>query len=488
MRKVILSVALLLAFSISTPALSATKAALSFTKGMLVFSDGEYNKALGYFKQGHKADPDKLDNTYFLALTHERLGDHKNAIRYFKELLEKDPAYEKAWHPYGLSLYDEGRYSEALVWLEKVYQKRKNPAVLVYVGLSHYQLNNKEAALNAFQKVKRQKENPKLSEAAAGWITKIEAGESISKAKQGVTPEKRFSMVTTVASYYDNNVTIDPDEEDLSDFQAEQDDGMTSGSLSIRYLLHKTENAKLFVDWSSYQTAYWNTRAPRVDLNLLNYGRHKGGIRFQYRLSDKVQWRLPIHYFFSTLGAAKYNHGGGGESAFDIAWNKNWLSIFTLGIKRIDYYASPSNIAQVRDTLQPIGRFEQYFFFPGNRQRYFRIGYETDINLAEGDDWDYTGHRILFTFHTPLFWKIKFLTLSTFVPFRRHQNTDSVLTLGGQPTRRDDFYYYGLGMLTRDWTPHFSTSLSYSFTLQDSNLIRFSYKRHMTGIIFTLRT
>ena len=169
--------------------------------------------------------------------------------------------------------------------------------------------------------------------------------------------------------------------------------------------------------------------------------------------------------------------GGSGESIFDLAWKEKWLTTFSGKIRFEDFYATPTNIAQSRDALKAGLGIDQYFFFPGkNRDRYLKGGYEFEMNFAEGADWEYKGHRVSFVVHTPLVWGVNFLGQANFGVLRKFKHRDSVFNV-----KRGDFNATGYLAFSRQIAPHLTASTSYTYAITDSNLSRFTYRRHIAG-------
>lgn len=51
---------------------------------------------------------------YSLGLEHAKAGDVEKAVRYFRDAVERDPAYSAAWRALGRALQESGRNEEAL--------------------------------------------------------------------------------------------------------------------------------------------------------------------------------------------------------------------------------------------------------------------------------------------------------------------------------------------------------------------------------------
>lgn len=472
-------------FSCSLSALAATEAALSYSKGIVAFSDGNFEAALSHFKKAYKADPANTDHIYLLGMTYFRLNDFEKAAKYLKELLEKNPKFTQAYFDYGLALFRMGRTKEALVWFEQAHLKdMTNPNPILYVGLCHYYIGDNQKALDVLKKVAANFAKVEPGKAAAEWVAKIESGGKPSEAEAARKP-RRLNMRASASGFYDSNVTLDPDTEILAGYNNNQDGVMTSGSLDAQYLLNRLgEKTKFFAMYSGYQNGYSNVHRG-VQLQGFNSGRHKFGIEFHRKISDNFQWRSPITYHFQTLGASKYLHGGEWSGTLNFGWLKNWVTGWTTTFRRDEYFSTPTNPAQSRDSMKVAGRLEQYFFARPDRKRFYKIGYEIEKGFAEGSDWDYLGHSVLFGFSTPLIKKWTFSVFGNVAIAKNFDNQDSVyrVVVAGInfPAQRRDFVYSSSAVLVRPLGKHVSGSFVYSATVSDSSIERYTYKRHIAG-------
>lgn len=478
------SILFFLFFSISLSGVYAKpkpkEAAPDFSRGMIAFSEGQYKEALNYFEQAYETDSKSDDSLYMVALCHLKLENTSKASENFKTLLDRNPDYSKAHFDYGVSLYIQEKYKEAIPVFEKALEAEpKNLQSRLYQALAYNFSGDKEEALAALGRLKAEYPDTAIAKNAADWMDKIETGEAMRLRPK--KKESRWSLVGAASFYYDSNVTLDPDAEDLAQFQSNQEEIMGAAALDVRYRLFDRNRWKLYAGYNGYQTAYADKVLSSVDMDRFNYGRHIGGIDYHYQFSDKVQYRMPIYYYYSTLGASRYVQSGVGDGIVDVAWSEKWATTFTGEIRRDDFYANPSNVSQNRDALKPSFSAEHYFFFPGSETRYMKVGYKFEKNFAEGADWDYWAQHALFSFQSPMFWELNFMALADIIPLRKFDHVDSVFNV-----RRGDFTYTLTGILSHDIMPHLTASLNYTFYRSQSNISLYTYKRQLAG--FTLST
>ena len=457
-------------FFVIPSAYAASDAAVSYSKGVVSYSDKDYKKALDLFQEAYDLEPNNPDPLYYLALTHFQLGHYEKSSKYFKILLDQNPNYTPAYFDYGLSLHRQKKYQESLEWFQKAKLADKTkPLPLFYEGLSHYFLGKEDEALSQWKDVEQFYPNSDVADAAKQWIAQAESGKKIVVGKP-----KKWTLSAAGSAFYDSNVTLDPDDLNLTNFGSEQADVMESGSLNINYRLHHTTNSDFFILYSGYQSAYDNVH---FDMDRFNYGRNVGGINFQYKLSENVQMRIPADYTFVTLGKGKYSGTGSGTTAFDFSWGEDWLTSAYAAAHWDEFFQAAISAPQRRDALRASVGGEQYFFFPTNRSRFLKVGYEFTNNDAKGNDWDYYQQRVTFAFNSPLIWKLNVTLLNDIIPLRKFINRDSIFAV-----KRGDFVYIASGVVSREILPHLTVSGSYTYSMVDSNIPQFTYHRQVTGL------
>lgn len=463
-------------FPLSIVSARTEAASVAFSKGQAAFSESDFKKALPFFQQAYKEDPENPDHIYLLGLTYFQLNQYQEASQYLKEFLDKKPGFADAYFPYGLSLYRQKQYAPAAVWFEKAKEKnKKDPLPVFYSGLTQYYLGDQEKSLATLKHVDEMAPNAELASATSEWIKDIQEGK-VPKEGAAKKAEKKLTVRVAGSAFYDSNVILDPDEGNITGFQSNQADAMAAGALDVTYLLHRTKNSKLFIEYSGYQSAYANIN---FDFDRFNFGRQTGGVNFYYKINDKLRWRMPLSGTFVNLGLSKYVLIGQGASYFDAAWDKKWLTTFYGRVVRNEYYATVTNVDQTRDATQAIFGFDQFFFVPDQKNMYFKVGYQFTDNFAVGNDWYYTQHEITAVFGTDLGKKWSLFLLTDISPRRQFKNIDSVYNV-----RRRDVIYNNTGALTYKFNKTFSTTGSYSYYMTNSNIANYTYHRQVAGLSF----
>ncbi|MBI4125760.1 MAG: hypothetical protein HY466_07520 [Deltaproteobacteria bacterium] len=379
------------------------------------------------------------------------------------------------WEAKGMFHFARGEYPQALKFFKKIHGiDSKNEQNLYHLGTTHLKLKNYRKASRFFKKLFEEHSGSELSLLAEKWMAEIE--QAVAQTKEP-RKKKRWNLKGSASSYYDSNVTLDPDNQNLDGF-SDRDDFMAVGTLDLNYFLVNQEKTQFYAGYSGYQSAHWN--ALNIDANRFNYGSHRVGLGLTRKLNDHIRWTVPGDYNFVTLGKAKYLQSGAMESILDMMHMDHWMLSVTAGVRRDWFYQSLNNTAQNRDATQPYARLEEYFFAPHNREVYFKAGYGFEKNLAGGNDWDFSAHHALYAIHFPIWWRIKFLMAGDVVVRRNFDRTDSVFNV----LRRDKSLYHTV-VFSKDLLRFLRIAASYSFFIRDSTLARYTYRRHVAGLTFS---
>lgn len=463
--------ATIVVFSASVARAATHKEAdIAFSKGLLHFGEGDFEKARPFFQNAVKNNRNKPDHLYFLALIEFQTKNYYKSESYFSTLLHNFPYYDRAHLDYGVVLLRNRNFDKSIREFEKAGKLApQDPRPAYYTALAYLLDNDSETALEKFGEVRKEFPKSKESQTAGEWIEKIQKGE-----KAIPDPEKVFWGKLGVGNYFDSNVTLDPMHQDLSGFNNTQEDGYTAVDLNLKWLGYYDPKNKLYLSYTGYQSGYWNAY---FDMNRFNYGSHQAKLEYQRRLRDNFQFRLPVFYTLTSLGASKYFQNGAIGTGFDYSWNKHWVTS-TLAQFRVDeFFATTSSQFQNRDAFRVTANFDQFYFLKSIEKAYVKIGFTYDQNYADGNDWDYKIFKTSFAFSIPLFWKVNFLVLNNVDILRQFQNVDSV-----ESALRDDYGANVTLIFARPFlVDYMDISLSYVWTLNESNLEKFTYTRHNIG-------
>lgn len=112
--------------------LSSTNKKASFDSylslGKLQLTNGSYQKAIDYLQLAQNINPNSADTLVSLAKVYFHLEDQEKSESLYKKAIEIEPSYWNNYYQYGLFLFSNGRYEDAIPEFNKVNILNKNLA------------------------------------------------------------------------------------------------------------------------------------------------------------------------------------------------------------------------------------------------------------------------------------------------------------------------------------------------------------------------
>ena len=113
-------------------------------RGIVYFNRTAYKEAQADFKQAAGLKPDSMAAHYNLAITQQREGDHKAALKSYDALLKLSPEFMQAWYNRGLIALDQKKEKEALADFQEALRltpqtaDAKNAQAVAYIRQKDY--------------------------------------------------------------------------------------------------------------------------------------------------------------------------------------------------------------------------------------------------------------------------------------------------------------------------------------------------------------
>ena len=113
-------------------------------RGIVYFNRAAYEEAQADFKQAAGLKPDSMAAHYNLAITQQREGDHKAALKSYDALLKLSPEFMQAWYNRGLIALDQKKEKEALADFQEALRltpqtaDAKNAQAVAYIRQKDY--------------------------------------------------------------------------------------------------------------------------------------------------------------------------------------------------------------------------------------------------------------------------------------------------------------------------------------------------------------
>lgn len=392
----------------------------------------------------------------------------------FSKALELNPQNTTAAHFLGLTYFDQNQYQTALPYFEKaVSGDSKDAEPHFYMALCLYRLGRSEEALTHFKTTESlaSKDTP-IDDLARSYRRSLEKKAGIEELTSVGQPRPWFAAMNFSTSF-DTNVSLSPDNVTLASLPSDKNDFQFVFQPSGGYYFIQKNKYRLLSEVSYYQSIY-------PDLNDYNYGLAHVEVR------SEASWQkrsliTPVFYDFSILQTSKYLQSVGSSPLFRQSLGQYFLLQLNEKIRFDDFFQTITNDAQNRDAVN-LQTEPTVFFFFNQRKSYVRVGYNFDVNLAKGADWDVETHTLLAGFYSQLPWNLRFNAYGNLTLSKQFQNTDSVLAV----QREDKAQTVGTS-LAREMLPGFTVTTQYVFYRNTSNVAFYTNKRHVAGVNFAYR-
>jgi tetratricopeptide (TPR) repeat protein len=128
---------------------------LQYALGAVLYLEGKLGEAAAHLRASVRLQPLQTASYYYLGLVARDQGDAPQAIRLFADVLSKHPDHALSYEALGILLFNERRYQEAKVNLEKAVELNPKSVKANYqLGLLLSRLGEKEAAAQKFDLAK----------------------------------------------------------------------------------------------------------------------------------------------------------------------------------------------------------------------------------------------------------------------------------------------------------------------------------------------
>ncbi len=359
----------------------------------------------------------------------------------FKEAVEIDPENTSYYFKYGVTLYRNEKYNDALVILNLVKTDGRNDLERGYfTGLTHYRLKELDAAMGqfdivanagdavmspssefyrgvilfaqeeyeaakrAFEKVIDTSNDPRLDEQAETYIDRIATAIIFQKLR-----ENKFTLLSTVGAMYDSNVLLAPDNApdqgrstDIADFRL-----LTIADLEYRPVY--TDNHEFFLRGSAGLTNSLKNESAPADPYLYTFAApysYKGAMGkkgFKATLKPGYEMLYMATGGSSTKTAALMSYFLYADTT--IVMNPTWFANYNFEYRGDDSKVVSSVGPDDADAGRYSLRTNQTFFLDKSRKRALigSLGYV--LNAAKGDNRKYNRVEAGAAFTRPWKWE-----------------------------------------------------------------------------------
>lgn len=364
----------------------------------------------------------------------------------------------------GLLAYNQKNFIEAAQEFQTAVnlEPEKLPTAHLFLGLSLWQLGKTDEARPHFQAVINTSTSATDKQMAQNYLG------------QKKSADRRLRGNVSVAALYDSNVTLEPSAITVASLPSSKDDFVSQTSAGISYQMVAKKNYGFIANASYSQSIH-------ADLDQFNYG--LAHVDLTENFAHGNFWASsPLIYEYSLLGTNSYLNSYQWKPSLGLKEGKHFITVVRPWARRDAFLQDTTTHAQDRDAWSIDASVVQYFMLNQKQTAYISAGYTLESNLADGNDWDYTAHKIDITVGAPLFAKVNASVSTSITADEKYKHTDSIIG-----TKRSDDGVNITTSLSRELGKNFTLAGSYSFMKNNSNIAYFEYTRHLAGVTLAFR-
>jgi len=133
-----------------------TSAGGLYSSGLFFLWSYDYEKALPYFEEAVKKDPNYADAYFYIGYCNRKLGRYTEAIEAYKQAIRIKPDYAEAHYNLGVAYDDLGRYTEAIEAFKQAIRIKPDDAEAHYnLGVTYGNLGRYTEAIEAYKQAIR---------------------------------------------------------------------------------------------------------------------------------------------------------------------------------------------------------------------------------------------------------------------------------------------------------------------------------------------
>ena len=415
-----------------------------------------YEEAMTYLNKTRKLDPDMPGLKYDTAFLYYKISNYANAADLFAEVVKVDASNVLACYYAGISFYKQNLYKKALDYF--ITASGKSPTIKAngyyYAGICYRKIGKIEKAVEKFEYVRDHADSSLLINNAIKWLQAIE------KQKAAL---KHYSLYLKVGYQYDDNVRLEPLDEDL---YADEDDWATLVVFSGRYNVVNRPDYKIGAGYNHFQTWY-------DDLNEFDLTGSTGNFYAKYRMDPftlGVSY-LPTYYWLDDKSYLMRH-----QIKPEITWKvaENVTTRFSYSYYRNNYFQNNDRDGHTHEGFLDLyysAKEQKGFLFAG-------FGYE-DNTTSDADQY-YGQWKTKLGLSVKLLWELNFGLTGKYY-YKEYDNVDSSFEV----TRKDDKYYATVSLSRKLFYDCLGIVAEYSHTKNDSNISDYDYERNVTTLSLT---
>jgi len=412
----------------------AIEATVFVDRGLIAYQDKKFEEALKEFQEASRLNPENVDALYYQGLTYAALGRTGDAHAVLEKARTMRPDDFDVAFQLGALYFNQKEYEKAEPFLRQVYQfEPTRPNIGYYLGFIEYRKKDYREALALLRgNVPSDDEFAQLTRFYAGLAlsalgfprearAEVEDALRLQPASPLTAPAQRFGEILERAAqrekffrgelrlglFYDTNVPVIPNRsiDDTATTIREGNRRQRSegqlASVNLAYKFLKTP------DWEG-DTSYRFLQTYNDHLDNFNTQSHTPTIGINRRGTVASAFGdlsyvlgLQTTYDFIMLGNRRFTERWIVNPYLTIVETPNNLTTFQYRLQVKNFFRD-NDLAnrEVRDGLNHMVGPLHYLLFEEGKH-YVKLGYQYDVDDAEGENWIYWGNRLLLASNIP---------------------------------------------------------------------------------------
>ncbi len=479
-------------------------------QAILAYDDKHYDDALRLLREALQEDPNHVEALYYTGLVHLAQRRPDLAVEPLEKARARAPQDLSTLFQLGVAYFVQEQYDKAEPLLTQVFEQRPQTDSLgYYVGFMRYRKKDYQGALRAFAAGTSSDPNiqqlmrfysglalailglPERAAAEVEEALRLQPTSALTGPAERLREtilaargrERRFRAELRLGVLYDTNVAVLP----------EPSHDPTAESLRIAKRKSPGELAAARLEYSWLRTGPWEAslaytffRIQNVDLPKFNITNHLFATSAFYRGAvAAMPYQLGAQYAFDflTLGGDLFLSRHTGTLSATLVENSHNLTTFQARLQNKDFENDGDVPRQeVRDANNWMVGLVHLFRFQEDKH-FIKVGYQFDVENADGRNFRYLGHRYLAGGQYTLPWGDTRLIYDMDLHLRNYRQPHTLLPIvaPGTRERRDDELTHTFRV--EQPLPHRLTlALEYQAIIARSNLPVFSFNRNVYSL------
>jgi tetratricopeptide (TPR) repeat protein len=506
---------LLAALQVGQAAAQAREADVFVAKAILAYEEKRYDEALEFLREALGLDPDNVDAFYYVGLVRIAQGRLEEAAQALAEARRREPADEAILYQLGVAYFGLGRYDEAQPLLEQVFAARPRLDGLGYfVGFMRYRKKDYQGALRAFRAGTSTDPDVQqltrfytgLSLAILGLPERAAAEVEEALRLQPASPltgpaerlrdtilaarerERRFRAEARLGFLYDTNVSVEPEpsHDPIAESLRRRKNRSPGqlGALRLEYVWLREGPWEATVAYSFFQIRLDD----RPSFNIQNHLGSASGVYRGTLLTMPFQVGGQFAYDYLTLDDDEFLQRKTATLFGTLVEGPMHLTSLQ-GRLQVKEFAQDTTSApeERRDAKNWMAGFTHFLRFAEDRHL-LRLGYQFDVEDADGRHFKYLGHRLLAGAQYTLPWGETRLKYDLDLHWRNYRHAHAFLPVDAPGTReRRDAELTHVVRVEKPLPYDLTLAAEYQTIISRSNLPVFSFNRTVYSLTLSWR-